>query len=1771
MTVRENIMPVGRRIMNRGRLEKCRRMCGAFAKRAACMLLAFITAFTTLTLVPLQAEADEGTAVTNAYVLEIATGVSDGKAIEFFEIKYKGTDGKSYRQFIFPNEDSLANGRKEAASYGSDITILNDMNSRYHYVPDTSVVTAWDATGQGSGLQSASVDQYYFTTEVAIQTVEKIDGFIGGTGTWTCNRFQLFRVDKIGGLRMAGVWSNVWYIDFEGELIAEVTGRSGSWSSGIANYLHMDTGAVLKTDFTGVDYRKHVMQDTHTYGFRMDFADAYGAGLESLAMEYGDTRQYLSSQVCVAEEMTYIIQYTDIYGQIRFLRLPVITSVAYWTFDKVGKQVFWGIGQQGESIAFAGTIPDCAEIKDVSCTFGAAEATAEAGIKYNSSYFITKRRIARSEEDDIRLTCAAVYDMSRTTISASRDGARLNYSFTGDPILYRLSGDTLGDPFYAQDKNMSLHLLAYDGRKLEVPEPSGMEYYLVQIATDDIGGAATTSELYMTLNYVDRAGRESSSSEIALSTATGDYYGYWPGSTDNFVYKWGVNSGNTVTAVITLRDVDYFTGVKLKVDEGSSGDQYADDYQFKSLQIYALSSLGTRKVVWQEQSKNGMNTRVNITRETKGKAVPIKILNVEETVLVQQGEAVSVDFQSAKVTDIQENSWEMSTISVTYEDAMADFNFTKVRKTYNITVHVFDDTVATDDQGRAVSTGGNGDAGSENLFYFQLLFKNGASCYELANSQLEGDRFASGADESFQISTNQDYGEVTAIRIIPDDTSTDSKKFDKLRIDSIDVTEVGQSGTHVCWVARDVGWIGVGYTEEQEKSGMGGQRGRSAAEMGKTKSIDYTTNVVQLEVAIHTNNQAQDPGYASQYYGTLWGQFTVVLNNGERKTLDKFDVVRAMYQYMNKNKGEVSGGVISDKSKMFRVNHTDRFLVDIKDVRQIVSLDLYTEQKDTNPYNWGIGSVSVSKVKEQGRLRLNTSDEYEYERTEKAEILCYQRNEGNPPHLVKTLVGTEIVENIPFTENLIELDESTGQVTSKISRVPASQNDELNIFVFPTIGAKQEPIANYELNVTVNYAHVYGPLYQVGREKISKYTPAEGDTDSRPMFYATGLKASGMVDLNKVKFSAMTNGIKMCNLDYAIVQQVRDGVVVANYYMNLANNNAYYSVTAFPTGDTKEIGYKNEQVVTFQFADSTEERNLFADRQDMAVALKYRLANNPEGPEYLTPYIYLTDQGVVNIRPGQVVDLKFGQMFAGEVTGIQFACIGDTKATIDAACVTTYRTDTSGKPAEEGHYNFSEGVYVTETDPVTMWRTTSGSDALDAVNPVTLTFKTSAASKNVDSGTSGPVHMDLYTSRKGSTEGSEIVNPVLEKKDIRTYLVDGSKNFETDKLQTVRFLVTGAESLRRIVLEPKNEDGVGNATWSLDYVTAQLGDKAVITRAVEERIYEGQPKTVTLANVIVAAQVSNFNTTRDAYDIQLVQEKGVDLDVLAEKDFIVTPQVKGSELGSTVTIVEVKDGTYVTGELADSLTQEGNDYIFTPPKTEKTKYYRITVASYEVPESKVEINITVEGTEATEQQQQTNTGGTGTGDGNGTGTGDGNGTGTGEGSSTGTGDGNGTGTGDGNGTGTGEGSGTGTGDGSGTGTEDNSGTGTGDGSSTEPGDGSNTGTGDGNGTETGDGSGTGTGDNSGTGTGDGSGTGTGDGNGTETGDGSGTGTGDGSGDAGTGDGSGTGTGDGSSDAGTGEGSGTGTGDGSGTGTGEDSGTGTGENSGPATGGKKLNR
>jgi len=1493
-------------------------------------------------------EAAEGTKVTNAYVLETTTGINDGADIEFIEIKYKGSDNVSRRKLIFPNEDSRHLGYLQVANYGTDKKILDAISDDYGYEP----ARTWSATGDGASLAQYSTDQFYFVTDTPITSVDKIDAFMGDGGTWTCQGLRLFHVDEVYGLRMAGVWSNDWYIDFTGDMIAEVTGGSANWNETDANYLHMHQKARLVTDFSSSSYARHETQENHTYGFKFDFADRYMAGFECLANEYADKKAALN-KMGLAEVLTLNVTYTDVYGQIRFLHLPAVTGSAYWTSANGVSGAVAGLGQQGGTLLYPGTIPDCEKITDVTCTLGAAEAVKAANIKEKGTNAVRTRRANASSSDDIRLLGTTVYRMNQTEFQPYTEGALLKYNVVGGkPILYHKAASTEGETCLAGTTS-NMNLKEYDGKDLEVLD--NRKYYLVQITTSDIEAAGTKSDLNVVLKYVDFAGRAKTSSEISLREATKDYYGYWPASVDDFAYKFGVMSGNTVSFLVVLNDVDHFTGLTINLEEKSK-----DDYQFKNLKIYSLKRISERKAVWRDMSEGGISSYLEFYRDFEGEASAIKILDVKEETLIQEDDVIPVDFDTSSEGEIEDTVWDSAKSSVTYADVMQNYGFTKSRKTYEVNVNVFDDTVATDSNGNVVSTGGNGDAGSENLFYFQLVFQNGYSAYVLANQQLEGDRFRSGESAYFNISTNQDYGEVTAIRVIPDDSSEDSKKYDKLRIDSIKVTEIASAGTHKCWVSENVGWIDIGYTEEQEKFGGLGRKGRSATEIARTFPISYTTYVAQLEFAIHTNEGAQKDedengapiDTAGQFKGKIQADINYINLKGEMDHTGSFDLVNAMYGYMNKKPSSIVGGASSDPTIMFREKHTDRFMVNVDDAKQLVSMDLSITQEG-DPYTWNIGSVSVSIVTEKGRLRLNTYGEYEYQRSkEGATYLCSQSSESTPAYQPWLKKGGTTPLNITFTQNEIKVNEEYGVAVSALTREPASQNDELNLFVFPSVGMGGNDISEYDLNATMYYAHLNGSMYETGSSHIKKYIPTDG---SRPVFYAMGLRASCMTDLNRLILEADADRANMAYMDYAIVQQVRSGVVVANYYIDLNNENAFQHMEKFPSTNVTTIGYKDEQVLTMQFGAGTQAKNLVAEKQDIAVALEYKTAADPSGLKFTTPYIYLTDQQVNKIKAGQVVDIAFSQMFVGEVTGVKVASVGNIESYVDAVSVATYRTDVAGDKERVGFYSFGKGIAVS-VSPVTMQQTADSFDSLDAVRSVTLTFKTSGASDAYESGTTDPVWMRLYyaVDELGNVDWTD-------KNDIREYLTDGNDNFLTGQTQSVRFLVTGAASLRRIELEPKSVGGIGNAGWSLESVSAQLDDGQLVTRIVGERIYEGTPRSITLSNITLAAQVYNFNSSRDAYDTQRIQMSGAKLIVLPEKEFRIDPYVYGSEKGCRVYAVEITTEGHVGVELKDYMKESGGIYKFTPPRLPQTKYYRIIVESVEVPSAKMEIEITING------------------------------------------------------------------------------------------------------------------------------------------------------------------------------------------------------------------
>ncbi|MCR5476318.1 MAG: hypothetical protein K6E92_01675 [Lachnospiraceae bacterium] len=1504
-----------------------------------------------------QIETPKGYNVTNAYILETTTGAEAGEEVEYFIIKYKVKgNNTAFKQYIFPQEDSYSIGNREVASYASDQTVADSIYQNTGYEGQTD----WKAKGAGASLKAFHTDQFYFTTGTPIDSIVSIDAFYGKAGVWSCQAIRLFRVSQVYGMRMAGVWSDTWYIDFAGTLMAESQLGKVTWPKDGPGMLHLDK-LPLKTNFSGVAYANHTSQADHNYGFRIDFADIYGAGLECMAMFHEDgARDSLGMQP--VEALTLNITYTDVYGQGRYIHLPATTSTAYYLNTHGAPGNIMGFAQQGESIGFTGEIPDCQTITGLNLSVGSAEAAANAYIKATGSKGIRTKRENASAHDSIRTTCICIYDMHNSAMFVSTDGAAVKYEFQGQPIVYKAAGSAEGEEFAVGSTNIGIS--PYDNRPYEYSD-KWVEQYLVMIQTDNVSAAATKEDLTVQLYYTAKSGKKVQTDTYFIKDLVHNYSGYWPGSVSDFGYRLGTTKGQTLSFIIKADKVEKFTGLKIGMKEGD------DEFQFSRIRIFNLSTAGKRKAVWQEvNAGDGISSHLMITRVTESgqeltdSSAAVSILDIERPSLVLPGEDQTVDFESNSIQGIEDQGFDVLDYAMSYEEAMQNFGFVKTRMTYEVTVKVVDDVLGTSG---GLATAVNQDSGSRNNFYFQLIFDYGSSAYVNANEQLKGDSFKTGDLASFKIRVNQDYGEIVAIRVIPDDSEPDGdadRKYDKLQIDRIYVTEGNVQGTHKQWECRNVGWVGVDYSDPGAKTSQLGKKGRTFADTARTFMIDYTTSVVDVEVALRTS--AGDKGmvtnldgeevrkYSDQFKGSIAGYVWYIDTDGFTQRY-AFDVVQEMYEYMKKPPTKVEGAAISDPTCMFREGHTDRFVLSIPDVRTIKAFEF--EITCTNfPYLWNIGGISGKIVKDEGRLRINVNDEYEYQREEESKEPLFTGDSEETPAYHQILTGTTQNLYMAVTDNKIELDRDLGTATSLVSRIPASQDDTVNVFVFPSHAKSTiDSMSQYDLNVRLQYAHVSGAMYEIVEKQLTKYC-GDGIPEEEEMFYVTGLSASGMIDLNRMKFEASATSANMCMLDHAIVQQVRSETVVATYYFGFdpENDNAIYPFERVPSSDQSALGYSEDQEVMIQFGVGTLEKGLYPGKEDVAVAIGYTASFAPNGREYRSPYVYLTDQQINKIREGEVVDLKFHQSFIGNITGLYLQAAGNVEAYAGSAIVKNYHTVAGDNRTLAGWYSFGKPMHITGF-PLSMERTADSLDHADVIQPLDLTFETSAASGSYESGTTDPVHVLLTVE---DAQGN-LLAPI-EIADLRTYITDGSANFLTGKKQSVRLLVSGAALLRKIEIEPRS--GNGTAGWSLQSISAKLGDADSVTRVVNTRIYEGTPYKVIFTNVTVNATIHNYNSARKAFDEQRVTNGKVDLIALSGQPIYLTPVVSGSDQGCTVYAVEVSDGTYTSGRLDDLVTFADGRYVFQPPRnvSGKTKYYRLIAEANEQPSSSVVVNITIE-------------------------------------------------------------------------------------------------------------------------------------------------------------------------------------------------------------------
>lgn len=1602
--------------------EQANKLWGALTRQAVRLTSLLLTGAMLLPMLPQKAGAaasDYGELEqldTNTYALQVSTGVVSTRGsladeILYFKVVYEDEDGYTRSHRIFPGENALEQSDQWAAGQaGSQVTLegyaqedgQNTVSSAASGsdtsapAADQSASGAAESTGaapegdagtaaapaeeidmaataeklgvtiqDSKPFQPYSTDTFFFQPLKKVKSIQRIEVLMCDqvtesadrtNGSWTCQAMRVYQVDAIKGMKMYGGISSRRYADFSGWLIAEMDQpHTFNWTKD--DIFQIAVGGGEDGSLAQVQER----YDTRTTDrvFRFDIADSYGAGIRALGNATGKSIYDSRFGECAALD----VRYTDIYGAVREAYLPVVTNVlAYALANGVsGETKLSGIAQDGDTLAMGASLPDFQELSSIRLIYGSQAAQAAAGITVAASSeenrTVQPESAAGSDVDLLSLTGFSVYDPAAANVSVSvpQDDTMLRAEFQGSPLSYyrvpSVSGDVIR-PVEQGNAGVELRLENYEQGANLLPTDKS-ERYLVMLKTDDKELAGTTADLEMTLNYTDLNGREQNSGAISVREAVESYYGEWPGVRRGFMYRAGMRGGGELYFTVSLKDVDKFTGVRFRLTDGSN------DWQMQSMEIYRLDSLSSLSARWETVSDGDQTSDRQYYRSFTGAS--LKVLN--DTILVDGREQTGVDFDSDSTVDVKDTGdWSQYRYSMSYENAQTLSSFAKSRYQYVVGVEVGSDQVtdATD-----------GDCGSKNQFYFQLVFQDGKSAYVLANQQLAADGFRSGCTENFTISTNRDMGELTAVKILPEDTANKSDVFDKLKIESIRVKKQTNEAVSRQWIIDHVGWIDINYQDDAATSSNLGYNGRSEAELVRTYQVDSSTYVVNLEFAITTGAydvSSTDPDQVDQQlYGQLYGVVEYYDSNGTLKS-QSYDLVQAMYDYNGKEaktgKAETigqypwPGGVESDTGTMFRPGKTDRFTLGIEDISQLLRVTLQVRSKV--PTTWNVENVYVSLAGSGGRRVINAQDEYQWVDTEGGEKLCSSMNSGQKAYSLHLPLNQVQSTTVTFTENHITWEDSEkGQISSVTSRLPRSADDSLNVYVYLADGQDDLDLSGITMTAGAQYSRVFGGLNRVERQLL----PAE--RDGVRLFYANGLSASGIDTLTRLELLAYFNDLNANGqvlLDHAVVQQVRSGVVINSYYVDFAGCDAASDNRGVSREPSTQTGtYQFKQTVTLGFGDMPSTR-LTAESDDVAVALQYTTTNDVTAQEYESPFIYLTDQQWTQLWSGRVVDLTFHEAYVKEITGIKIRCTGHgtrNAVRIDSATAAVYETDDAGNDYQTGQFSFAKGVSFSSGSGDRVMACTARDGAeIGGVGELDLTFAVPKAedvpkaAENAD----GAVGMVLnYRKTNGATAELRIY-------DIRTYAADGAGSFAPGSTMTMRLLLPEAEEVRWISLSPSYEAG-NEGTLTLSSVTAAFsrgGKSTTYQRSLADWNGSGRiPVSNAIQVKLNAATVDQTTGAQTRIDTGSGTSSPL---VQSGQKVVITPVVTGSE-GYTVRVEKYRGDFAV--EAPETITRNGDTITFQASNEwtsgpGETISYRITIASTEVPDLQTVLNIGVE-------------------------------------------------------------------------------------------------------------------------------------------------------------------------------------------------------------------
>ena len=1553
-----------------------------------------------------ESETSSGGVVCNdTFLLRVSTGVNAGTAVKYFAVRYVDANNVSRVEYVLPHGDSRQKTLERGLALSNLKNRLNTVDSAIGYSIDLDEIQEKDA------LQPYSDDEILFYPHFSVKEITAVDvyqQYKKGCKGWTCAGMSLYRVDKLYGINMMGYYSSNLYLDFEGRALytfAKTVDLTLS-NQDISYRFAPSGGNYTLNDVGEAAYSTH---DTDEYLFEVDIADVYKAGIELFCSTFGfeDDNAWRYRELFDLE-----LTYADTSGSTHTVMLPLFTSAAAWATENIPNVQFEKdtgyslLMQQGEQFVFSGKLPNFKTLK--SCTLHyTADAADKAGVVRDTSA-LEEGSVQLSDKDltsdTFSISAFKLYknvkkDQIQYTGTESGRSTQLFYDINAIPTYYSMAETNSGITLSAgSSKKLSIHEnesgsdLApnYDGR------------YVVVIKTDTPATSGTTDDVKIKFTYLSTDGVTKTTKNYSLSTASQDFYGYWSyydsvayDLSDTFLnyYRYyNLQPGKEIMFFLDLEDVSEF-----KSFEVSMSSYATDDWQMKSLIIYDPSWISHRIVRNYESTIGGeaaYSSIWDITRdfdksmvmcsygaevngETPANELPVYVDGDEEETSHQTVHFNEENGGKKEDPDSPETEWNKIKYNMTYKEAMQDFGFNKARATYEVEVQVAGNDSANDK---------DGDTGSTNLFYFQLVFKGGNSAYVLANSQLTADGFRAGERETFTILTNQDYGDLTAIRILPDDSDANANTdiFDKLNIQAITVTKKSSAVASTSWNFSNIGWIKIDYRDDAPKNTASGLKGRSARDLvrefsvsGKGVSTNLMFSITTDAYTVDEESETRNENMEAIVSGTI--TYTTPDNEEVKKTID---VVEKMYEYNGETPSyegqysDISGHMVnetgadvacavSDVNRMFRAGHTDRFFVSLNDVSTIKFLDL--KIRSSTGTTWTVKNVSVYQLLENGTLRMNTNDEYQRHTADQIELITY--GDQSAYDIIVVGDGSESGAHFTFMDNIIKTTETESGWSSTITREPDNQNDTLNLYVYmadkakPPVEVSSDGKAkqNYDIKADLSYSD-----YIRGGSPNLSVTGMSYDSVDK-VLYANGISVNGFSTLNKVKLSVPSLTQVNALVDHAVVQHVRSGVVISTYYVDFCTpvthqpSNAFDGVENFPSSSMSKA--TERQVVSVMFGKDTVASGLTAEKADIAVALRYTLKGDPMNKEYNSPYVFLTDEKIVNsegkqvtkyasVKPGMLAQIPFEIPNLKEVTGVIVVATGNLNASVDGMTVGCYPIDGTDTDKPTRWYNFAGTAKLASTPAIMSVTDTN-------VVPVEITVTTAESTDTVSTSTSDPIRMTIgYVSQDGKQTRTMAID------DVRAYMTSGS--LESGQTATFSFLIKNFSEIRYVIIEPHSKGAYSLAAWGLDTLKVRTtvdGVQHVAERKLTDTIIrEGDPRTINLCNISISTKSSFYNSSlKKSSTINSDSQGRSSVLVYSGDKVTIRPTLSGSLAGYGYYVSAVKVEGEATAEVSCYEKSEGEIVFNTPTNlTAGTETYRVIIESAENESVKAIVEIRVE-------------------------------------------------------------------------------------------------------------------------------------------------------------------------------------------------------------------